>query len=95
MRSRTGTRVRAVGLHELQLAPCAAPFPTLKPSLTDLLVPVGGASETQVEYRGILYDGYGTESCACITRCVDEQREMNDRLTIYNLNGHAITIKTG
>jgi O-methyltransferase len=43
----------------------------------------------------IVFDDYGNKSCAGITRCVDEQRDMKDRVTIHNLNGHAITIKTG
>jgi O-methyltransferase len=41
----------------------------------------------------IVYDDYGTEATAGITRFVDEQRKMSDRRTIYNLNGHAVTVK--
>lgn len=40
------------------------------------------------------FDGHGTESCAGIARGVVEQREMDDRFAIHDLNDHAITIKT-
>jgi O-methyltransferase len=42
----------------------------------------------------IVYDDYGTETTAGVTRYVNEQAKMRDRLTVYNLNGHAITVKT-
>lgn len=41
----------------------------------------------------IVYDDYGTESTLGVTRFVDEQKEQSDRLTIYNLNGHAVVVK--
>jgi O-methyltransferase len=48
----------------------------------------------RLEIGGIIvYDDYGTQTTAGITRLVDEQRHMTDRRTIYNLNGHAITVK--
>lgn len=42
----------------------------------------------------IVYDDYGIAPTAGVTRFVNEQQGQPDRLTIYNLNGHAITIKT-
>ena len=42
----------------------------------------------------IVYDDYGIASTAGVTRLVDEQRGQPDRVTIYNLNGHAVVIKT-
>lgn len=42
----------------------------------------------------IVYDDYGIAPTAGVTRFVNEQQGLPDRLTIYNLNGHAITIKT-
>jgi O-methyltransferase len=42
----------------------------------------------------IVYDDYGIAPTAGVTRFVDEQQDLPDRLTVYNLNGHAITIKT-
>ena len=42
----------------------------------------------------IVYDDYGIAPTAGVTRFVDEQQGMPDRLTLYNLNGHAVTIKT-
>jgi len=48
----------------------------------------------RLEVGGIIvYDDYGIQTTAGITRLVDEQRHMTDRRTIYNLNGHAITVK--
>ena len=41
----------------------------------------------------IIYDDYGTESTIGVTRLVDEQQGLADRLTIYNINGHALVIK--
>ncbi len=41
----------------------------------------------------IVYDDYGFLGCDGITKFVEENRKLNDRLTIYNVNGHAITIK--
>lgn len=42
----------------------------------------------------IVYDDYGIAPTAGVTRFVDEQQGLPDRLTIYNLNGHAVTVKT-
>ena len=41
----------------------------------------------------IVHDDYGFRKTAGITRHVDEQFEEDDRIIIYNLNGHAIIIK--
>src|SRR5262245_43956174 len=38
----------------------------------------------------IVYDDYGFELCPGITRLVNEQMGMSDRLIVHNLNGHAI-----
>jgi O-methyltransferase len=40
-----------------------------------------------------VFDDYGFESCAGVTRFVDEQRELAGRTIVHNLNGHAILIK--
>lgn len=40
-----------------------------------------------------VYDDYGFMGCDGITKYVDEQMKLKDRLVIYNLNGHAIVIK--
>ncbi len=42
----------------------------------------------------IIYDDCGSRNCPGVTRFVQEQMKRTDRFTIYNLNGHAITIKT-
>jgi O-methyltransferase len=47
-------------------------------------IPVGGI---------IVYDDYGFPTCAGITRHVDEQRQMADRVVVHNLNGHAIVVR--
>ncbi|HEX8357247.1 MAG TPA: TylF/MycF/NovP-related O-methyltransferase [Segetibacter sp.] len=41
----------------------------------------------------IVFDDYGFHTCAGVTRLVEEQRKMQDRLIVHNLNGHAIMIK--
>ena len=41
----------------------------------------------------MVYDDYGFPSCYGITFLVNEQKKMDDRLVLYNLNGHAIVIK--
>ncbi|MEI6304732.1 MAG: TylF/MycF/NovP-related O-methyltransferase [Candidatus Taylorbacteria bacterium] len=41
----------------------------------------------------IVYDDYGFLGCDGITKFVEESKRLSDRLTIYNINGHAITIK--
>ena len=40
-----------------------------------------------------VYDDYGFMGCDGITRFVEEQSTYKDRVTIHNLNGHAIVIK--
>lgn len=42
----------------------------------------------------IVYDDYGFEGCDGITKHVDAQRELPDRVVIHNVNGHAIVVKT-
>jgi O-methyltransferase len=41
----------------------------------------------------VVYDDYGFPRTNGITKHVDEQRGLSDRLMIHNLNGHAILIK--
>jgi O-methyltransferase len=41
----------------------------------------------------VVYDDYGFQSCRGITKYVEEQSLLKDRLIIHNLNGHAIIIK--
>ena len=41
----------------------------------------------------VVYDDYGFEPCVGVTRYVNEQLGLEDRLVIQNLNGHAIVIK--
>lgn len=41
----------------------------------------------------IVYDDYGIAPTAGVTRYVNEQQGLADRLTVYNLNGHAVTVK--
>ncbi len=41
----------------------------------------------------IVYDDYGFESCPGITKHVEEQILLEDRIILHNLNGHAIIIK--
>ena len=41
----------------------------------------------------IVYDDYGFEECDGITKFIGEERLLNDRIVIHNLNGHAIVIK--
>jgi O-methyltransferase len=48
-------------------------------------MPVGGL---------VVYDDYGFPRCDGITRHVDEQRTLADRVVIHNLNGHAVVLKT-
>jgi O-methyltransferase len=40
-----------------------------------------------------IFDDYGFPACPGVTRFVDEQRGMRDRLVVHNLNGHGIVIK--
>ncbi len=41
----------------------------------------------------IVYDDYGFLGCDGITKLVEEQRALPDRLVFHNLNGHAIVVK--
>lgn len=41
----------------------------------------------------IVFDDYGFHTCNGITNLVNEYKAINDRIVIYNLNGHAILIK--
>jgi len=41
----------------------------------------------------IVYDDYGFHTCNGITSYVNDQKGMDDRFVIHNLNGHAIVIK--
>jgi O-methyltransferase len=41
----------------------------------------------------IIYDDYGFRSTLGVTKYVDEQRPLEDRIVIHNLNGHAVVIK--
>jgi O-methyltransferase len=43
----------------------------------------------------VVYDDYGFETCDGITRHVDAQRALADRIVLQNINGHAIVIKKG
>ncbi len=42
----------------------------------------------------VVWDDYGGDSTPGITRLVEEQRDRPDRVTLHNLNGHAVTIRT-
>lgn len=41
----------------------------------------------------IVYDDYGFNACDGIRKHVDEQRDLPDRIVLYNLNGQAIIMK--
>ncbi|MBI5007563.1 MAG: class I SAM-dependent methyltransferase [Nitrosomonadales bacterium] len=41
----------------------------------------------------VVYDDYGFEPCVGVTRYVNEQLALEDRLILHNLNGHALVIK--
>jgi len=41
----------------------------------------------------VVFDDYGFPACPGITRFVDEQRMLDDRLVLHNLNGHGIIVK--
>ena len=42
----------------------------------------------------IVYDDCGSTNCPGVSRFINEQINNTDRFTIYNLNGHAVTIKS-
>ncbi len=41
----------------------------------------------------VVFDDYGFHTCNGITKFVEEQRLLKDRIVIHNLNGHGILIK--
>ena len=41
----------------------------------------------------VVFDDYGFRSCEGATRLVEEQRGHPDRVTLHNLNGHAVVVK--
>ena len=41
----------------------------------------------------IIFDDYGFHTCTGVTRYVEEIKNLQDRIIIHNLNGHAIMIK--
>lgn len=41
----------------------------------------------------VVYDDYGFHGCDGITKYVEEQMKLKDRLVIHNLNGHAVILK--
>jgi O-methyltransferase len=43
----------------------------------------------------IVFDDYGFHTCTGITKLVNEQRDLKDRIILHNLNGHAIMVKIG
>lgn len=43
----------------------------------------------------VVFDDYGFEGCDGVTKYVNEQIGLADRITIHNLNGHAVVIKRG
>lgn len=42
----------------------------------------------------IVFDDYGYSGCDGVTKYINEERIKKDRVILYNLNGHAIMIKT-
>jgi O-methyltransferase len=41
----------------------------------------------------VVFDDYGFPACPGVARIVDEQRMLDDRLVLHNLNGHGILVK--
>jgi O-methyltransferase len=41
----------------------------------------------------VVFDDYGFPACPGVTRLVDEQRLLDDRLVLHNLNGHGLVVK--
>ncbi len=41
----------------------------------------------------MVFDDYGFQGCNGVTRLINEGRRKKDRITIHNLNGHAVLIK--
>lgn len=46
-----------------------------------------------IPYGIVVYDDYGFHACDGITKHVEEQMNMDDRIVLYNLNGHAVIMK--
>ena len=42
----------------------------------------------------VVFDDYGFDSTPGVTRFVEEQAQLPGRMTIHNLNGHAVVVKT-
>lgn len=42
----------------------------------------------------VVFDDYGFRGCDGVARLVNEEREKKDRTFVYNLNGHAVFVKT-
>jgi O-methyltransferase len=42
----------------------------------------------------VVFDDYGFKGCDGVARLVNEEKLKKDRICIYNLNGHAVFIKT-
>jgi len=43
----------------------------------------------------VVFDDYGFKGCDGVTKYVEEQKHLRDRLIIHNLNGHAVVVKLG
>ena len=41
----------------------------------------------------VVFDDYGFPACPGVTQFVDEQRMLDDRLVLHNLNGHGLVVK--
>jgi O-methyltransferase len=41
----------------------------------------------------VVLDDYGFPACPGVTKFVDEQRLLGDRIVIHNLNGHGLVVK--
>lgn len=41
----------------------------------------------------IVYDDYGLDNCDWVTKFVDERKQRDDIISVYNLNSHAVQIK--
>lgn len=41
----------------------------------------------------VIFDDYGFYNCAGVTKLVNDQKGMTDRLVLHNLNGHGILVK--
>lgn len=41
----------------------------------------------------VVFDDYGFDHCQGITRLVEDEMSLDDRIVVHNLNGHAIMVK--